>query len=118
MNSSAFDVAIKLRPNVDDLKELGPDFSARWKIIERNPDKSIVLMAPCAGYDTPVRARGKTHAFPIDLLAFTKISPLANLSGVVITWSALCCLICTKLQLTRPEVSPRVDRKRSYQFCT
>ncbi|KAH0827452.1 alcohol oxidase [Lanmaoa asiatica] len=50
VSHNAYDVAIKLRPNVDDLKALGPDFSARWKFFESNPDKSIVLLAPCAGF--------------------------------------------------------------------
>jgi hypothetical protein len=43
---SAYDVAIKLRPNADDLKELGPEFSARWNFFVDKPDKSIVILAP------------------------------------------------------------------------
>ena len=50
--SSAYDVALKLRPDVDDLRELGPEFSTRWKFFESNPDKSITLLAPSAGYRT------------------------------------------------------------------
>ncbi|KAF8135622.1 hypothetical protein EV363DRAFT_1551232 [Boletus edulis] len=36
ISHNAYDVALKLRPNVDDLKD--------------NPDKSIALLAPCAGF--------------------------------------------------------------------
>ncbi|KAF8441404.1 hypothetical protein L210DRAFT_3760007 [Boletus edulis BED1] len=50
ISHNAYDVALKLRPNVDDLKELGPEFSSRWKFFESNPDKSIALLAPCAGF--------------------------------------------------------------------
>ncbi|KIJ67569.1 GMC oxidoreductase [Hydnomerulius pinastri MD-312] len=47
--SHAYDVAIKLRPNADDLKELGPEFTERWSYFADKPDKSIVLLAPCSG---------------------------------------------------------------------
>lgn len=50
---SAYDVALKLRPNANDLEELGPEFSTRWKFFESNPDKSIALLATCAGYGAP-----------------------------------------------------------------
>ncbi|KAN0090977.1 alcohol oxidase [Tylopilus felleus] len=52
VSHTACDVALKLRQNVNDLRELGPDFSTRWKFFESNPDKLIVLLVPCAGYDT------------------------------------------------------------------
>ncbi|KAG8213775.1 GMC oxidoreductase-domain-containing protein [Butyriboletus roseoflavus] len=118
VSHNAYDVAIKLRPNADDLKELGPDFSARWKFFESNPDKPIVLMAPCAGYGTSNRARGKTHALHIDSLASIRNSPLAITLGVVTSWSATCCFIRVKPQLIRPQVSPGVNWKCSHQFCT
>ncbi|KAG6378102.1 hypothetical protein JVT61DRAFT_13787 [Boletus reticuloceps] len=50
ISHNAYDVALKLRPNVDDLRELGPEFSSRWKFFESSPDKSIALLAPCAGF--------------------------------------------------------------------
>ncbi|KAF9245021.1 GMC oxidoreductase-domain-containing protein [Melanogaster broomeanus] len=49
VSHNAYDVAIKLRPNAEDLKELGSEFSARWNFFVDKPDKSIVLLAPCSG---------------------------------------------------------------------
>ncbi|KAF8840047.1 alcohol oxidase [Paxillus ammoniavirescens] len=46
VSHNAYDVAIKLRPNADDLKELGPEFSARWNFFVNKPDKAIVILAP------------------------------------------------------------------------
>lgn len=51
--SSAYDVALKLRPNMDELRELRPEFSIRWKFFESSPDKSIALLVPCSEYGAP-----------------------------------------------------------------
>ncbi|KAG9316440.1 GMC oxidoreductase-domain-containing protein [Chiua virens] len=50
VSHNAYDAALKLRPNADELKELGPEFSGRWPFFERNPDKAIALLAACSGF--------------------------------------------------------------------
>ncbi|EGO26056.1 hypothetical protein SERLADRAFT_491425 [Serpula lacrymans var. lacrymans S7.9] len=48
---NGYDIAIKLRPNAAELKELGPGFEARWKAnFEDKPDKPAVLIVPCSGF--------------------------------------------------------------------
>ena len=41
------DSAIKLRPNEQELKELGPDFEQRWKeYFADKPDKPVLFFTP------------------------------------------------------------------------
>jgi alcohol oxidase len=38
-----------MRPNEDDLKELGPEFDTRWKnYFEDAPDKAVLWLGPLA----------------------------------------------------------------------
>jgi alcohol oxidase len=44
------EAGIRLRPSVDDLKEIGPTFTERWnKYFANTPDKPIMLMAIITG---------------------------------------------------------------------
>jgi len=44
MSSSGIDAGIKLRPNTEELEELGPAFETRWKTYFANaPDKPVVI---------------------------------------------------------------------------
>ena len=46
---SGFDAGIKLRPNENELRELGPEFQTRWeKYFASAPDKPVVWIAPVA----------------------------------------------------------------------
>ncbi|EGO00550.1 hypothetical protein SERLA73DRAFT_104857 [Serpula lacrymans var. lacrymans S7.3] len=46
-----YDVAIKLRPNTEELKELGPEFGAKWKAdFEHKLDKPAAIIVPCSGF--------------------------------------------------------------------
>lgn len=61
MATNGIDAGVKLRPSVDELKELGPGFQERWKAyFENAPDKPIIWMGPLsnyAGQDTDVPKR-------------------------------------------------------------
>ncbi|KAF7424160.1 hypothetical protein PC9H_009463 [Pleurotus ostreatus] len=47
MATNGIDAGVKLRPSVDELKELGPGFQERWKAyFENAPDKPIIWMGP------------------------------------------------------------------------
>ncbi|KAH7923954.1 alcohol oxidase [Leucogyrophana mollusca] len=47
---NAYDVAIKVRPNDEELQELGVEFQPKWSnFFVQRPDKSVVLLAPCSG---------------------------------------------------------------------
>ncbi|KAH7915215.1 GMC oxidoreductase-domain-containing protein [Hygrophoropsis aurantiaca] len=47
---NAYDVAIKVRPSIKELQELGPEFESKWtNFFAGRPDKSVVLLAPCSG---------------------------------------------------------------------
>jgi alcohol oxidase len=49
MSDSATDAGIKLRPNAEELEELGPAFETRWKTYFANaPDKPVVIAGPLA----------------------------------------------------------------------
>jgi hypothetical protein len=46
---SGIDAGIKMRPNAEDLKEIGPMFDARWKSYFADaPDKPVVWINPLA----------------------------------------------------------------------
>ncbi|EKM78832.1 hypothetical protein AGABI1DRAFT_114408 [Agaricus bisporus var. burnettii JB137-S8] len=48
---SGMDAGIRLRPTVDDLKEIGPSFTQRWNEYFANaPDKPIMLMSIITGH--------------------------------------------------------------------
>ncbi|EKM78826.1 hypothetical protein AGABI1DRAFT_114404 [Agaricus bisporus var. burnettii JB137-S8] len=48
---NGMDAGIRLRPTVDDLKEIGPSFTKRWNEYFANaPDKPIMLMAIITGH--------------------------------------------------------------------
>ncbi|KAL4261268.1 GMC oxidoreductase family protein [Pleurotus pulmonarius] len=61
MATNGIDAGVKLRPSVDELRELGPGFQERWKAyFENAPDKPIIWMGPLsnyAGQDTDVPKR-------------------------------------------------------------
>lgn len=47
--NSGLDAGIKLRPNVDELKAIGPAFDARWKeFFVPAPDKPVMWLGPIA----------------------------------------------------------------------
>lgn len=49
--SSGLDAGIKLRPNEEDLKELGPEFQQRWKeYFADKPDKPVIFLCPLSMY--------------------------------------------------------------------
>jgi alcohol oxidase len=49
VSSSAVDAGIKLRPNAEELEEIGPEFENRWKTYFANaPDKPVMLSGPLA----------------------------------------------------------------------
>ncbi|KNZ75224.1 Alcohol oxidase [Termitomyces sp. J132] len=51
MAQNGLDAGVKLRPNADDLKELGPHFEPRWKTyFENAPDKPVMWLGPFATY--------------------------------------------------------------------
>ncbi|KAF8237035.1 alcohol oxidase [Tricholoma matsutake] len=51
MSHNGFDAGIKIRPNSEDLKEIGLSFEARWKSYFANaPDKPVMWIGTCAGY--------------------------------------------------------------------
>ena len=44
---SGMDAGIKLRPNAEELEEIGPEFENRWKTYFANaPDKPVMLSGP------------------------------------------------------------------------
>ncbi|KAG5350045.1 hypothetical protein C0989_000483 [Termitomyces sp. Mn162] len=46
---SGLDAGVKLRPNADDLKEIGPHFEPKWKTyFENAPDKPVTWLGPFA----------------------------------------------------------------------
>jgi alcohol oxidase len=48
--SSGVDAGIKIRPNEEDLKEIGPEFEATWKSYFADaPDKPVLWLGPLAG---------------------------------------------------------------------
>ncbi|KXN86051.1 Alcohol oxidase [Leucoagaricus sp. SymC.cos] len=50
MQHNGMDAGIRLRPTAEDLKSIGPSFTARWNSYFANaPDKPIMLMASIAG---------------------------------------------------------------------
>ncbi|KAF4597574.1 hypothetical protein EYR40_008036 [Pleurotus pulmonarius] len=61
MATNGIDAGVKLRPSVDELRELGPGFQERWRAyFENAPDKPIIWMGPLsnyAGQDTDVPKR-------------------------------------------------------------
>ncbi|KAG6919177.1 hypothetical protein DXG01_008475 [Tephrocybe rancida] len=62
MAQNALDAGVKLRPNAEDLKELGPAFESRWKsYFENAPDKPVVWLGTFAAYagNDPAAPRGK-----------------------------------------------------------
>jgi hypothetical protein len=47
---SGYDAGIKIRPNQEDLKEIGPAFEARWNSYFANaPDKPVMWIGTVAG---------------------------------------------------------------------
>jgi alcohol oxidase len=47
---SAIDAGIKIRPNEEDLKEIGPAFTTRWNSYFADaPDKPVMWIGPFAG---------------------------------------------------------------------
>jgi alcohol oxidase len=47
---SGIDAGIKMRPNAEDLQEIGPAFDARWKTYFADaPDKPVVWIGTLAG---------------------------------------------------------------------
>ncbi|KAJ7237305.1 GMC oxidoreductase-domain-containing protein, partial [Mycena haematopus] len=49
--SNFLDAGIKFRPNAEDLKELGPEFAARWKThFENAPDKPVIWIGSVATF--------------------------------------------------------------------
>lgn len=51
MSHNGIDAGIKIRPNREDLKEIGPEFETRWKsYFENAPDKPVMWMGTLAAY--------------------------------------------------------------------
>ncbi|KAJ6552921.1 GMC oxidoreductase-domain-containing protein [Mycena capillaripes] len=51
MASNGFDAGIRIRPNAEDLKELGPAFQKRWdEFFSKAPDKPIAWIGTCGCY--------------------------------------------------------------------
>ncbi|KAF8071781.1 GMC oxidoreductase-domain-containing protein [Lyophyllum atratum] len=51
MSHNGLDAGIKIRPNAEDLKEIGRDFEARWKsYFENAPDKPVMWIGTLAAY--------------------------------------------------------------------
>jgi len=51
MSHNGIDAGIKIRPNEDDLREIGPEFTARWKnYFENAPDKPVMWIGTLAAY--------------------------------------------------------------------
>ncbi|KAG6879088.1 hypothetical protein C0992_005233 [Termitomyces sp. T32_za158] len=51
MAQNGLDAGIKLRPNNDDLREIGPDFEKRWKdYFEKAPDKPVIILVSLTAY--------------------------------------------------------------------
>lgn len=45
------DAGIKMRPNAEDLKELGPAFEPRWhEYFANSPDKPVIWVGPVSAY--------------------------------------------------------------------
>ncbi|KAF9450080.1 GMC oxidoreductase [Macrolepiota fuliginosa MF-IS2] len=64
---NAMDAGIRLRPTVDDLKEIGPTFTKRWNSYFANaPDKPVMLMSAFAAYvgPDPTHPPGKYYSVP------------------------------------------------------
>ncbi|KAF8075818.1 GMC oxidoreductase-domain-containing protein [Lyophyllum atratum] len=62
MSHNGLDAGVKLRPNAEDLKEIGLDFEERWKSYFANvPDKPVMWMGTLAAYVgmNPATPRGK-----------------------------------------------------------
>ncbi|KAL0955055.1 hypothetical protein HGRIS_003973 [Hohenbuehelia grisea] len=54
MASNAIDAGIKLRPNTEDLKDLGPAFESRWnEYFADAPDKPVVWLGIASGHVKP-----------------------------------------------------------------
>jgi len=59
---NGIDAGIKIRPNHEDLEEIGPEFEARWKSYFADaPDKAVMWIGPVAAYAgaSPAAARRK-----------------------------------------------------------
>lgn len=60
--SSGVDAGIRMRPNKEDLKEIGTEFDSRWKSYYADaPDKPVVFIGICAGKVFLPRGSHKSH---------------------------------------------------------
>ncbi|KAL0955057.1 hypothetical protein HGRIS_003975 [Hohenbuehelia grisea] len=54
MAGNPFDAGAKLRPNADDLNELGPEFEKRWNdVFLKHPDKPVMWLGIGSAYLKP-----------------------------------------------------------------
>ncbi|KAF9466617.1 GMC oxidoreductase-domain-containing protein [Collybia nuda] len=55
MSHNALDAGIKIRPNEEDLKEIGPEFRKRWEqYFAAAPDKPVMWFGPFSAYAAPI----------------------------------------------------------------
>ncbi|KAG5649963.1 hypothetical protein H0H81_001310 [Sphagnurus paluster] len=66
MRHNGIDAGIKMRPNAEDLREIGPEFQPRWSAYFANaPDKPVAWIGTLAAYagGNPTVPRGKYFSF-------------------------------------------------------